>query len=131
MVRQCNGGQISVEGERRGSRPVDWIKRLGYLLLACLVFPAYTHKGSLEFSSKAPRDTHSCTRTVAQLSGVMSSTAGSHNTIASPKDNNFLGLTTNMTKPDLLKSDRLHPGWKGALILSINVDRALINLVPQ
>ena len=38
---------------------------------------------------------------------------------------------TNRTKPGLLRSDRHHPSWRGALILSINIDRALNPLAPQ
>ena len=32
---------------------------------------------------------------------------------------------------DLLRSDGLHPSWRGALILSTNIDRALTPLAPQ
>lgn len=38
---------------------------------------------------------------------------------------------TNRTKPGLLRSDGLHPSWRGALILSTNIDRALTPLAPQ
>jgi hypothetical protein len=31
----------------------------------------------------------------------------------------------------LLRSDGLHPSWRGALILSTNIDRALTTLAPQ
>jgi hypothetical protein len=37
----------------------------------------------------------------------------------------FWDSPTNRTKPGLLRSDGLHPSWRGALILSTNIDRAL------
>lgn len=43
----------------------------------------------------------------------------------------FWDSPTNRTKPDLLRSDGLHPSWRGALILSTNIDRALTPLAPQ
>ena len=52
----------------------------------------------------------------------------------------FLGLPRldkmrapqNRTKPGLLRSDGLHPSWRGALILSMNIDnKALTPLAPQ
>ena len=43
----------------------------------------------------------------------------------------FWDSPTNRTKPDLLRSDGLHPSWRGALILSANIDRALTPLAPQ
>uniref|UniRef100_A0A8C7UQ92 SGNH hydrolase-type esterase domain-containing protein n=1 Tax=Oncorhynchus mykiss TaxID=8022 RepID=A0A8C7UQ92_ONCMY len=43
----------------------------------------------------------------------------------------FWGSPTNRTKPGLLRSDVLHPSWRGALILSTNIDRALTPLAPQ
>ena len=36
-----------------------------------------------------------------------------------------------IAKPGLLRSDGLHPSWRGALILSTNIDRALTPLAPQ
>uniref|UniRef100_A0A674A4Y1 SGNH hydrolase-type esterase domain-containing protein n=1 Tax=Salmo trutta TaxID=8032 RepID=A0A674A4Y1_SALTR len=43
----------------------------------------------------------------------------------------FWDSPTNRTKPGLLRSDGLHPSWRGALILSTNIDRALTPLAPQ
>ena len=43
----------------------------------------------------------------------------------------FWDSPTNRTKPDLLRSDGLHPSWRGALILSTNIYRALTPLAPQ
>lgn len=43
----------------------------------------------------------------------------------------FCDSTTNRTKPGLLRSDGLHPSWRGALILFTNIDRALTPLAPQ
>ena len=38
---------------------------------------------------------------------------------------------TNRNTPGLLRSDGLHPSWRGALILSMNIARALTPLAPQ
>ncbi|CDQ88951.1 unnamed protein product [Oncorhynchus mykiss] len=43
----------------------------------------------------------------------------------------FWDSPTNRTKPGLLRSDGLHPNWRGALILSTNIDRAPTPLAPQ
>ena len=43
----------------------------------------------------------------------------------------FWDSPKNRTKPGLLRSDRLHPSWRGALIFSTNIDRALTPQAPQ
>ena len=43
----------------------------------------------------------------------------------------FWDSPTNRTNPGRLRSNGFHPSWRGALILSTNIDMALTPLAPQ